>query len=203
MGISSQVLAEIADGNYDLDRLAAVTGHPRKALVKAVQVLKTRGFVRTRAGRVSDPSGLAPGVYRLTDAGRAAAESGAPIHSGKSGERPRLRTTGLRERIWWHFHVHRVATLAELLSTHAFGNEKSAQANASDYLAGLARAGILRRGGSRPQDSRSLWVRVLDLGPMAPVVRRRAREVYDPNADRVLPMTPVDETKEPGDDASA
>ena len=202
MGISAQVLSEIADGNHDLDRLAAVTGHPRKALVKAVQVLKKRGYVRTRTGRSAETGGLAPGVYVLTDSGRLAAESGEAIAPGKTGERPRKQTAGLRERIWWHLHTHRVATLTELLNTHARGDEKAAHVNVYKYLVGLERAGVIvrleKRQPARQSRGRVVWTRVVDLGPKAPVVRPRAREVYDPNADQVLPMK---EMMEAGDDA--
>lgn len=197
MGIATQVLTEIAAGNNDLDRLAAVTQHSRKALVKAVQVLKKNSLVLTRTGRSAQTGGFAPGQYALTDAGRQAAESGLVIRPGKTGERPRKHTAGLRERIWWHLHTHRVATLAELLNTHAEGDEKAAHVNAYKYLAGLERAGVIRRLNkrqpARQSKGRVVWTRVLDLGPKAPVVRPRAREVYDPNADRVLKMTEADD----------
>lgn len=193
MGLATQVLTEIAEGNSDLDRLAAVTQHSRNALVKAVQVLKKHGLVLTRNGRSAETGGFAPGQYALTDAGRQAAAAGQAIRPGKTGERPRKRTAGLRERIWWHLHTHRVATLAELLNTHAEGDEKAAHINAYKYLVGLEAAGVIRRldkrQPARQSKGRVVWTRVLDLGPKAPVVRPRAREVYDPNADRVLKMT--------------
>lgn len=197
MGISAEVLAEIAEGNTNLDRLTAVTGHPRDALVKAVQVLKKRHLVLTRAGRSAETGGLAPGQYALTEAGRDAVLAGLAIQPGKTGLRPRKYTAGLRERIWWHLHTHRVATLAELLNTHAEGHEKAAHVNAYKYLAGLERAGVIRRldkrQPARQSTGRVVWTRVMDLGPKAPVVRPRAREVYDPNADRVLKMTGADD----------
>lgn len=193
MGLATQVLTEIGEGNSDLDRLAAVTQRPKKAVVKAVQVLKQHGLVLTRNGRSAETGGFAPGQYALTDAGRQAAASGLEIRPGKTGERPRQRTAGLRERIWWHLHTHRVATLTELLNTHAEGNEKAAHVNAYKYLTGLEAAGIIRRldkrQPARQSKGRVIWTRVLDLGPKAPVVRPRAREVYDPNAERVLKMT--------------
>lgn len=192
MGISTTILQLVAGGTVDIDALAAATGQPKRAIVKAAQVLKGLGYIAVCDKLDEEMGTLARGMYMATAAGEAFAASGEEIKPGKSGERPRKRTVGLRERAWWHFRAHNVATLKELLSTHASGREKAADINLYKYLAALEAAGILKRlNGRQParqSKGRVLWSLAKDLGPLAPVWRQRAREVYDPNSALIFPI---------------
>lgn len=192
MGISTTILQLVAGGTVDIDALAAATGLPKRSIVKAAQVLKGLGYIAVCDELDKAMGTLARGMYMATAAGEAFAASGEEIKPGKSGERPRKRTVGLRERAWWHFRAHNVATLKELLSTHASGREKAADINLYKYLAALEAVGILNRlNGRQParqSKGRVLWSLAKDLGPQAPVWRQTAREVYDPNSDLIFPI---------------
>ena len=129
MSNSTTILQLIAAGTTDLDALAATTGKSKKQVVKFVQTLKGLGYVSVCDELDAEMGTGARGMYFPTPAGEAFAASGEEIKPGKAGERPRKRTVGLRDRAWWHFRAHKVATLKELLSTHANGTEKAASIN--------------------------------------------------------------------------
>lgn len=192
MRLSDNVLKAIAGGNCGIAGIAEALGVTKKAVNHAAQTLKKRGLVETHSERSGEVSGPARrGEYRLTALGEAFAASGRAISPGQ-GERPRKNTSGLRERAWWHFRAHKVASLKELLTTHADGGEKAADNNVFKYLRALERAGILCRSAQRipARQSRGLvqWRLVVDLGPQAPVWRETSRTVYDPNSGRVYTM---------------
>lgn len=191
MSLATNVLRQIAAGNATLDGLVFSLGAGRKEIVKAVQVLKRRGLAQTHQVRAGEVSGPAPGTYRLTDTGEAFAESGREINPGQ-GERPRQKTAGLRERAWWHFRAHKVASMRELLTTHADGDEKAAHINVYKYLMALERAGILARlpyrAPARQSRGMVLWRLARDLGPKAPVWRQVAKTVFDPNSGKVFAL---------------
>ncbi len=192
MIVATNVLQQIAGGCDYIADIAAALEIPRKAVNQAAQTLKGRGLIETHSETAGEISGPAQrGFYRLTPAGVEFAASGQRITAGQ-GERPRQKTVGLRERAWWHFRAHKVASLKELLGTHAEGQERDATSNVYKYLLALERAGILQRAAKRlpARQSKGLvvWRLVLDLGPKAPVWRQTAREVYDPNSERVFSL---------------
>ena len=192
MIVSTNMLQQIAGGKDTIAEIAAALEITHKAVNHAAQTLKGRGLIETHsevAGEVSGPAQR--GTYRLTPAGIEHAASGQAITAGQ-GERRRKSTVGLRERAWWHFRAHKVVTLKELLTTHAEGQERDATSNVYKYLLALERAGILQRAAKRipARQSKGLvvWRLALDLGPKAPVWRQTAREVYDPNSERVFSL---------------
>lgn len=190
MSNSTTVLQLIAAGTNTLDALVASTGKSRKQVVKYTQTLKGLGYVSVCDKLDEEMGTLARGMYLATPAGEAFAASGEEILPGKTGERPRKKTYGLRERAWWHFRAHRVATLKELLSTHANGTEKAASINLYKYLAALEAVGILKRMDrtqpAKQSKGRVVWSLEKDLGLQAPVWRQQGHEVYDPNGDAVF-----------------
>ena len=192
MGISTIVLQLVVAGTDNLDALAAATGKSKKAIVKSAQVLKFLGFLNVCDELDKTFGTLARGMYIATPAGEAFAASGKDIVPGKPGERPRKKTVGLRERAWWHFRAHKVATLKELLSTHANGTEKAASINLYKYIAALEAVGIVKRldkkQPAKQSKGRVVWSLEKDLGLQAPVWRQQAHEVYDPNADAVFDL---------------
>lgn len=192
MMVATNVLQQIADGCDYIADIAAALGVPRKTVNHAAQTLKGRGLIETHSESAGEISGPAQrGFYRLTPEGTAFAASGQTISAGQ-GERPRKKTVGLRERAWWHFRAHKVASLKELLGTHAEGGERDATSNVYKYLLALERAGILQRLAKRlpARQCKGLvqWRLALDLGIKAPVWRQTARTVYDPNSGRVFAL---------------
>lgn len=192
MIVATNVLRQIAGGCDYIADIAAALEITRNAVNHAAQTLKGRGLIETHSESDGEISGPAQrGFYRLTPAGAAFAASGQTISAGQ-GERPRKRTVGLRERAWWHLRAHKVATMKELLTTHAEGQERDATSNVYKYLLALERAGILQRAAKRlpARQSKGLvvWRLALDLGPKAPVWRQTAKTVYDPNSGRVFSL---------------
>lgn len=181
--ISTRVLNALFNGVTLLEDLAAELAESKKNVVKAIQILIKRELVHIHA----------KGDYRITDSGRTWSESRKPISPGQ-GERPRRRTRGLRERAWWHFRAHQLATLRELTGTHANGEEADAEMNVYKYLCALEKAGVLERCARRvpARQSRGLvqWKLARDLGPLAPVWREVAKTVFDPNSDEVISIDP-------------
>lgn len=191
MSNSTTILQLIAAGTTDLDALATTTGKSKKQVVKFVQTLKGLGYVSVCDELDAEMGTGARGMYLPTPAGEAFAASGKEIKPGKAGERPRKRTVGLRDRAWWHFRAHKVATLKELLSTHANGTEKAASINLYKYIATLEAVGIVKRLGKQPtkqSKGRVVWSLEKDLGILAPVWRQTNHEVYDPNGDSVFKL---------------
>lgn len=179
--ISTQTLNALFNGARTLAELETATGAPRKHLVKAVQVLKRHELACI----------VSRGEYALTELGRARAQAGHPVNPGQ-GTRPRTRTVGIRERAWWHFRAHKVATLKELIGTHADGHESDPVTNLYKYVNSLEKAGILTRSQKRvpARQSRGLvqWSLARDLGKKAPVWREREKVIYDPNSGALYPI---------------
>lgn len=191
MSNSTTVLQLIAAGTTNLEALAATTGKSKKQIVKFVQTLKGLGYVSVCDELDKAMGTLARGMYIATQAGEAFAASGEEIKPGKSGERPRQRTIGLRDRAWWHFHNRDVATLNELLSTHATGKEKAASINLYKYISALEAVDIVERIGKQPakqSKGRIVWRLKKKLGMLAPVWRQSANEIYDPNSGSVFKL---------------
>lgn len=191
MSNSTATLRLIAGGTISIEALADSLGKSKKTVVKYTQTLKGLGYISVCDELDKAMGTLARGMYVITPAGEAFVASGEEIKPGKTGERPRKRTVGLRDRAWWHFRAHKVATLKELLSTHANGTEKAASINLYKYIAALESAGIVKRLGKQPakqSKGRVVWSLEKDLGVLAPVWRQTNHEVYDPNGDRVFKL---------------
>lgn len=192
MSLTKQVLQLIvaATDPMTLDFLAASTGKTKREVVKMTQVLKRKGYITVCDALDAKLGTGARGMYLPTEAGTAFAATDGEIKPGKAGPRPRNRTVGLRERAWWHFRAHSVATIKDLLSTHATGTEKAAQDNLYKWVIALEAVGILKRmpvkQAARQSKGRVVWSLVKDLGPSAPVWRQIAKTVFDPNSGAVF-----------------
>ncbi|MFN4325204.1 MAG: hypothetical protein ACK4FP_04890 [Azonexus sp.] len=195
MSLTKQVLQLIVEGKDTLDQLATATGKTRREVVKMTQVLKHKGLIDVCDALDAQLGTGARGLYLPTEAGIAFAAADGEIKPGKAGPRPCTRTVGLRERAWWHFRVHRVATIKDLLTTHATGKEKAAQDNLYKWVVALELAGILQRlpakQPAKQSKGRVVWSLANDLGPAAPVWRQIARTVFDPNSGQVFPVVKV------------
>lgn len=129
----------------------------------------------TQQGRSKQQHALAPTVRR-----------GSPLAE---------RAKGLRERAWWVMRERRKFTLNLLLETLADGGEKDAPGNLLKYIHQLERVGVLVRSKHRQaatpglvgSTGHTVWVLVRDLGRHAPVWRRAAAALWDPNSQTVVP----------------
>lgn len=190
MSLTKQVLQLIVAGTDTLDQLAAATGKTKREIVKMTQVLKHKGYISVCDTLSAQFGAGARGMYLATEAGTAFAATDGEIKPGKAGPRPRNRTVGLRERAWWHFRAHQVATIKDLLSTHATGTEKAAQDNLYKWVIALETVGILKRlpckQAAKQSKGRVVFVLAKDLGPSAPVWRQIAKTVFDPNSGEVF-----------------
>jgi hypothetical protein len=159
-------------------RLAELTGIRPRDLDARLEAL-----ARLRLARES-----ARGCWRLTSAGRAAASEAL--------RRARLTTRSpLYERTWLALRRQPTTTVPDLIMLVAQGGERAIVARISAYLGALARAGYVRqlpvraRGLRRYSSGHVRWRLLLDTGPRAPVWRRRAGTVYDPNTRAETPLT--------------
>jgi len=189
LSISTNVLGQIAVGNVYLAQIASALGVEKKSVVKATQVLKQRGLIDVPSAKAIFEPELR-GIYALTEAGSKWVESGAPVVAGQ-GVRPRMSTSGLGERAWWHLRAFRTATIMDLLSTYSDGTDTAAHNTLYKYLNALEQVEVIKRCDCRlpaKQGKGSVqWSLAIDLGPRAPVWRQQGQEVYDPNAGRKYP----------------
>ena len=181
MGLAQDVLVEIVGGNVHLDRISEAVGSSRPDVVNAVQRLKRRELVLIDA----------PGCYIATSAGIAWVSSGQKLSSGQATPRPRNTTRGLRQRAWWVIRARKTFSLPELLLTLADGSEKDAAGNLGRYLKRLSQAGFLALTGRRAETGHLRYRVTRNNGRLAPVVRTKTREVFDPNTGEVFPLGDV------------
>jgi hypothetical protein len=124
-------------------------------------------------------------AYQLTPEGVMAAKERRHITRTPRKQRS---VSPLRQRAWQAARMLEKFTVADVLelAVQATENGRSAERITRDYLNNLSRAGILRRMRSgRTPKARYFLLR--DLGPMAPVWRKRQREVLDRNSGRIIP----------------
>lgn len=141
-----------------------------------------------------------PGCLRLTAAGKAAAEGGQKFRSGPRGRQPgsRGRSEGLRARAWRAMRVRRKFSVADLIMLSAQGGEgeRDPESNLLKYIRALTRAGILvelkhrEAPTSLTSNGGKRWwlMETRDPGPLAPTVRWKRNQVYDPNSEVVHDM---------------
>lgn len=174
------------EGELSLDdimaQIAAPDGPSRQAVVMAAGVLADRGLIERPA----------PGHYRLTAAGRLAAESGQRITSGPwRGHAIGVQQRSLRARLWRAMRALKKFGLTDLLLRAARGDEGDAENNAFKYCRALEKAGYLVRIRRQPGEAPTSpgyvrWVLVRDTGPMPPIWSHRTRQIFDPNTGEYL-----------------
>lgn len=195
MGNSTKVLAAIAAGHNRIDLLKTALEISAREANSAVNVLRGRKYIRGK--KLIGGNGTV--VFWLTTAGKEWLASGREVEKGQ-GERNRRSSSELRACTWWHFRTHKVATMNEILSTHADGTEKGASNNLYKFIAGLEKVGILKRSSRRIQGNSyqgSLqWKLAKDLGPRPPVIRHKRREVFDPNSGQIFQFPTIEPSHE-------
>ncbi len=172
-------------------QLAASVGLARKDVARSLGRLLDRNMVERPT----------LGTYRLTELGLTARSAGTVSKNGPRGpltgrRRPRRKGT-LRSRLWHALRRSGKASIPELVTLAAAGDEANASHNASQYLRALERAGYLTRmarrdPGTAPNSPGFIrWLLIPDRnsGPMAPVWRAKAAVVFDPNTGETFPLT--------------
>ena len=111
----------------------------------------------------------------------------------KKVERRKIRSTGgLRARAWWVLRKNKSMTVLDIQNTVCDGSEKSAESNLRRWLIKLVAAGILETSrvddGKPTSNGSNLYRVVLDVGPIAPIVRNGG-SVFDPNSGTVIVET--------------
>lgn len=140
------------------------------------------------------------GVYRITDAGTAAIVEGKEVTSGPKGPTgPKVRHGTFRERLWKAIRIERKGTVGNFLSLVLRDGEDEDKAadNAQKYVCALCQAGYMTRLPGRQQGSRvnsngfTRYLLVVNNGPLAPVVRRKQGQIYDPNTGETIELKGV------------
>lgn len=192
MGISTDLLGLIGaagEAGITLAALADQIPQTKKSISMAATVLAERGLLER----------LAPGLYRLTAAGRIALANGAEIKGG-----PRLthatpvQERSLRARLWRAMRAMNKFGLEDLLLRAASGDECDAANNATKYIGALERAGYLLRlrhrlpGEALTSPGFPRWILVRNTGPRPPVWSRKSARVVDSNTKKTYSTQPAD-----------
>lgn len=171
-------------------KIAKVTGISRKEVSKGLIRLVSRKLVER----------VEIGCYRLTDAGKAARESGKKLTSGPTGPRSGVtqHQNTLLTRVWAALRASRKATIAELLELAAKGDEKDAYSSTQRYLRGLVMAGYVVKMARREPGTAltsngfiKFWLEK-NTGPKAPVIQWRKKEpsvLFDPNTSERITLS--------------
>lgn len=182
--VPTALLQALADGlQRSTDDMAVLLDLPGKKISDAASRLAARGYLERHAA----------GLYQLTPAGRAAAQAGERITSGRRG----CFTTpqnSLRQRAWWAMRVRRHFTVGDLVSD-AVRDGELAYKTLQGYLRQLELAGIVGAAGRKPGRRRGsngarLYRLLRDTGPLAPVYRATLDAVHDRNTGEDVPCAP-------------
>jgi hypothetical protein len=140
-------------------------------------------------------------AYQLTPEGVMAARAGGADSKERrfiprTPAKPRAVST-FRQRAWQAARMLEKFTVADVLQLAGDSGEPTSQAArdgdkkmlriAREYLNGLCRAGVLRRMRSGHSARNARYFLLRDLGPAAPVWRKRTHDVVDGNSGRILP----------------
>lgn len=140
------------------------------------------------------------GVYLITDAGSAALADGKEVKPGPKGPTgPKVRRGTLRERLWRAIRKERKGTIGNFLSLvlQDGEDEDKATENAQKYICILCQAGYMQRLPGKQQGTAlcsngfTRYILVVNNGPLAPVVRRVQRQLYDPNTGKTVELKEV------------
>lgn len=160
-------LLQALDGRSSAARiteLVAATGLTRERAARRLGMMEAAGLVRQDRGR-----------WRIDKPGRAVLAAATAPQEAAPG------ASGLRARLWTALRKLGKASVPDLVTMAAAGDEANAESNARQFLAGLAIAGYVTALPRRGSQAARRFVLVRDSGPGAPIVSRRRGEVRDPN----------------------
>lgn len=185
--IMNEVFNLINNKPERIDDLSEKLGLSAKSICQAVGNLIKHGYV-TRS---------ATGIYRLTEKGKSLKRNGLPlvINPGpqKGYKWPDEPKDNFRSRAWKAIRIKQKFTVNDILMLAKNGSEKQAQNQLHIYIRALCKAGILielksrEPGYSLTSNGFKRFALVKDPGRLAPIFRRREKEVYNPNTGEVLP----------------
>lgn len=181
--LQTLLLHRLGAGGGVIGELAADLALDHGQISQAAALLIARGYVERQER----------GCFALTEAGRAARDSGVTIESGVTGpgrapRRPARRT--IRQRAWNAMRITRTFTVADLTTTVARDGDGDVEENLRRYVCALADAGYLvrssrRRPGTAPgSNGFRVYSLARDTGPVAPVISRLHGSVIDFNLSR-------------------
>ncbi len=140
------------------------------------------------------------GIYVITAAGVAAFADGKTIKCGPKGPTgPKVKRGTLRERLWRAIRKERKGTIGNFLSLvlQDGDNETKAIENAQKFICVLCQAGYMTRLPGKQQGTAlsstgfTRYILVVNNGPLAPVIRRVQRQLYDPNTGETVELKEV------------
>ncbi len=169
-------------------RLVNLTGLKEKQVENAMRKLRKHELVVL----------VAPGCYRLTDAGKEALATEAALRSGPSGsyQAVRIHKNSLRMRVWRAIRIRKKFSISEIEPLVATGNEADIVSNIGKYLRALEKAGYLikmkkREAGSALTSNGHMRWWLPDennTGPIAPIWRQAKNTLFDPNNGKEVPL---------------
>lgn len=139
------------------------------------------------------------GVYRITEAGKAAITHGKgcmPGPKAPTGPVSRRRNT-FTQRLWNALRIEQKGTIGGFVSMilQEDEDEQAAMTAAQKYICALCRANYMvrlpgrSRGTAVTSNGYVRYLLVVNSGPKAPMVRRIEKSIFDPNVDQVVPFT--------------
>lgn len=169
-------------------RMTEITGLDSVQVERACLKLRKHGLLTKTA----------QGCHRLTDAGREASAAGKQLRSGPTRyTAPKINKDSLRIRVWRAMRLRRKFSIPDLCMLVAQGGEKDIESNVGKYVRALVKAGYLvemprrERGTALTSNGFKRWWLLddKDTGPLAPIWRVAAGEIYDPNTETVKALS--------------
>lgn len=140
------------------------------------------------------------GCYQITTAGAAAIAEGKEIKCGPKGPvGPKARRGTMRERLWQAIRKERKGTIGSFVSLvlQDGDDEKKVMENAQKFICVLCQAGYMtklpgkQQGTALTSNGFARYILVVNNGPLAPVVRRIQRQIFDPNTNVTIELKEV------------
>ncbi|MFV0626132.1 MAG: hypothetical protein ACK5N8_02125 [Alphaproteobacteria bacterium] len=188
----NKVFALVSEHPITLDELDSKTTLSRHCIIIAMSKLCSSGF----AVRLEN------GIYKLSKKGKSLKTSeeknkalyfktGCPAGT-KIINRARDKN-GFRDRIWKIVRLQRKFTVNDVVAMVSEGNEKDPRSNVYKYLQALIKIGYVfelpckaKNDSKLTSNGFKVFSLVKDTGHIAPILKLRRKEMYDPNTGETL-----------------
>jgi hypothetical protein len=180
MTIQTRILQGLGDSCLMIGDIAGQLGLSNGQVSDAAANLIGRGYVE-RVER---------GCFQLTEAGRAARDSGVRIETGVTGPTRaarKPRRSSIRQRAWNAMRIMRTFTVPDIVTAIACAGDGNPEKSLRHYFRALAQSGYLvrcarRRPGTAPgSNGYAVYSLVRDTGLVAPVISQVAPVIHDFN----------------------
>lgn len=185
--IMNKILSVFDDKSIKIDTIANKLDISTKSVCQSVGKLIDHGYV-TRS---------CTGVYRLTDKGKSLKNSGKTLIINPGPEKgyqwPLTEKDTFRARAWRAMRIKQKFTVNDILTLAVNGDEKQPINQLHIYIKALVSVGFLIELHSREpgycltSPGFKRFAIIEDAGYIAPIFRRKSKEVYNPNNGEVLP----------------